>query len=185
MALTDNERKNRNIRIREKRLRQVEAQNKELKKRTSELENISKQYPPMILTLMKRLKRIDPWNSVAGMDPMNCAFISYYKLRQTLKLDNESLRIVVNTLHTWVEFKYDDKWWVFDPIAVNKLDLGYPIKLKSHADKEEYKDLSRNYYDMEKYLQRNDSKIKYTTDEAKIAAMEDTGLNSVLKLKYH
>jgi len=183
--MTDQERKNRAIRIRDRRLRELAKQNKELIKRTKELENISKRYPPLILTMLKRLKRIDPWNTVAGMNPYDCTVITYYKFRQVFKLSNEDLRIAVNALHSWVEFKYDDQWWIFDPIAVKNLDLGYPVKLKTHADKEEYTTLTRYYYQIEKFFEYYGDKIQYTEDEAKIRAMEDEGLHSVLKLKYY
>ena len=183
--MTDQERKNRVIRVRDKRLREMEIKNKELEKRTKELENISKRYPPLILTMLKRLKRIDPWNTVAGMDPLNCAFVTYYKLRQTLKFDDKLLRIVNNSIHTWVEFNYDDKWWIFDPVAVKNLDLGYPVKLKTHATKPEYLNLSRHYYNINQFFEEFESKLKFEKDEAKIAAMADEGLASVLHLKYH
>lgn len=183
--MTDQERKNRATRIREKRLRELEQQNKDLLKRQSELENISKRYPPLILTLLKKLKRIDPWNTVANMDPINCTFVTYFKLRQALKLNNDELRMTVNSKHAWVEFKYDDKWWIFDPIAIKNLNLGYPVKLKTHADKEEYLELSRYYYNCDEYFEKYEQKIDFTKDEAKIIAMEDGGLYSVFKINYH
>lgn len=183
--MTNQERKNRASKIREKRLKQLEIQNKELEKENKSLQNVSKQYPPLILTLLKKLKRIDPWNTVAGLTPINCALITYYKLKQTLKLKSDELRIASNPLHTWVEFNYNDKWWIFDPIAVSNLTLGYPVKQKSSTDKEEYLKLTQYYYNIQDYYDDYDNKIDYTQDEAKIAAMEDSGLRTVLKLNYH
>lgn len=183
--MTDQERKNRALRIRDKRLKDLEKQNKDLEKRHSELENIQSQYPPLIATMLKRLKRIDPWNSVAGMSSIDCSFVTYFKLRQSLKLDNDNLRIVVNPSHSWTEFKYDDKWWIFDPIAVKKLDLGYPIKLKNHADKEEYTKLSKYYLNIDDFIKDYNEKLSLDKDEAKIKAMEDKDLSSVVKLKYY
>lgn len=183
--MKDSERKRLSAQRRDKRLKFLEKQNSEISKRMKDLENISKQYPPMILTLLKRLKRIDPFTTVAAMEPIDCAVISFYKLRQVLKLGSEDLRIAVNPAHVWTEFKYDDKWWIFDPTAVKNLDLGHPVKQKNHASKTEYLELTRYYYDIKVFFEKFGNKLSYTVDEAKITAMEDQGLSSAIKLKYH
>lgn len=183
--MTDHERKARTAKIREKRLKEVELKNKQLEKENKDLQNVSKQYPPFILTLLKKLKRIDPFNTVCGLTPINCAIISYFKLRQTLKFDKENIRIQYNSRHCWVEFNYNDKWWVFDPKAVSNLKLGNPIKSKNHSDHDYYNFMSRSYTDINDFYEEFESKIDYTIDEAKIAAMQDSGLSTVLKINYH
>jgi len=139
-------------------------------------------YPELILTMSKRLKRIDPWNTVAGIDKYQSVLITHYKLKQ---FGIDELRIGANSLHAWNEFKYDDRWWIFDPVAVRVRKLGAAVKCKCDATEIEYVTLSKYFTDVDEYIDSYNEYLTLTKDECKIAAMEDEGLNSVLKIKYH
>jgi hypothetical protein len=153
------------------------------KKELEEFEKKKKQYPPLIMTISKRLERIDPWNSVARLSPWDCSYITYYKLKQFGF--SEGLRIVTTAQHAWVEFKFNNEWWIFDPTAVRKINLGDALKRKKYNQVEEYLDMQTVFDNVEDYVMRYDKKITYEPDEAKILAMSDDGLNSVLRIKYH
>lgn len=138
-------------------------------------------YPSFIATILKRSRRIDPWHGVASFEPLDCALITFFKLRQFGMSD---IRISNNTEHTWVEFKYNEEWWIFDPIAVRKLSLGEPLKRQKFNNVEIYNNLNRYFYDIDAYIENFESILEYDSDEAKIAAMKDSGLNSIFRIKY-
>jgi len=141
-----------------------------------------KSYPALILTMLKRVKYIEPNKTVAGMDPHQAALISYFKLKQG---GFENLKLGVSAMHAWVEFEYQEKWWIFDPVAVKKKELGLPIKRKLDTEEPQYSSLSRYYTDVDRYIEIYTNYIDLTKDECKIAAMEDPGLNQTLRINYH
>lgn len=155
---------------------------KKLKEKLAADRYTKKQYPPLILTMLKRLKRIDPWMGAISFDLEDSILIFYYKLKQR---DISPIRIAYNTQHKWVEFNYDDNWWVFDPHAVKKMEYGDPVKLKSNTFEEPYTGLTRYFKDLDSFIETFDYKITISKDEAKILAMKDEGLTSVLNIKYH
>lgn len=146
-----------------------------------EKEKIKKNYPPTILTMSKRIKTIDPWNTIVKLDKYDSALIVAYKLQQK---NLSETRIVVNNKHCWVEFNFAGVWYIFDVTAITNLELESPIKAKVEANHPFYKQLS-SYYNIDQFYDKFQHKISITKDEAKIEAMEDDGLNTVLFLKYH
>jgi hypothetical protein len=164
----------------------VAAKTKQLEKQLKDKEATERknknQYPPLIATLLKRLKRIDPWSGIASLDLHDSVLVSYFKLKQR---DISEVRIAVTPNHAWIEFNYDDKWWIFDPLAVKDLSLGDPVKQRLDAKEEKYKSLARYFDKIDEYIEKYDNKISLSKDEAKIEAMKDEGLSSVLKIKYH
>ena len=138
--------------------------------------------PEMISTINKRLKRIDPINSVAGLNPYDCAIVCFYKLKQ---FGAEDVRIYANASHAWAEFYYDDKWWIFDPVAVRRRKLGIPVKRKVDAELPEYTSMSIQYKTVSKFMEAFDSRCTMEIDEYKIYAMEEEGLQGALKINYH
>lgn len=155
---------------------------KELKEKEATERKNKNQYPPLISTLLKRLKRIDPWSGIASLDLYDSVLVSYFKLKQR---NIEKIRIASTPIHLWVEFFYDEKWWIFDPLAVKDLSLGDPVKQRIDAKEEKYKQLARYFDNIDDYLKKYDDKLTLTKDESKIEAMRDEGLSSVLKIKYH
>lgn len=137
-------------------------------------------YPQYISTLSKRIKRLDPSYGVQSMEYHDCAYIVYYKLKQSGFKD---LRIICTAKHAWVEFLYNDEWWIFDPIAIRELELGDPIKRKQYVKEDVYRMFARIFTDIGDYKDAYENRINYTEDEAKIAAMKDVGLNSTLRHK--
>ena len=177
-------RRNRELRhkqMEKERLNKIKMKEREEKQKVAaeaKANNPNRTYPPLILTMMKRLKRIDPWNTVAGMHHYQSALVTYYKLKQ---FGMEKLRISANNQHAWCEFDFDGIWWVFDPIAVRIMKLGSPVKKHSECIEQEYIILTRSYTDINDYIETFDEFINITKDEAKIIAMEDEGLLTVLK----
>lgn len=159
----------------------VKALKEKEKSEKLEKEKIKKDYPPTILTMSKRIKTIDPWNSIVKLDKYDSALIVAYKLQQKNLTET---RIAVNNKHCWVEFKFADVWYIFDITAITNLELESPIKAKIEANHSFYKQLS-SYYNIDDFYTRFENKLTLTKDEAKIEAMEDEGLNTVLFLKYH
>lgn len=172
---TKEQRRRENERIRREKARDEQKQ-------IAQLEKEKRTYPPLITTLSKRLERIDPWNSVAALNPWDCAYVTFYKLRQ-FGFD-QGLKIVSSATHAWVEFKFNDEWWIFDPLATKRVSLGAAVKRKKYTTEEEYNDMNRGYDDPGEYAKEFDRKISLTPDEAKIQAMEDKGLNTVLRINY-
>lgn len=140
-----------------------------------------KKYPELILTILKRLKRIDPWSGVANMDPKIGCLVSYYKLKQ---LAFTGLRLVTNNSHSWVEFKYNDVVWIFDPSTVRLRKLGFPIKKKKDAEEFEYTTLSFSFDNDTDYIEYFQNEIYLSKDELKILAMKDRGLQLITKINY-
>ena len=161
-------------RLRKTKLKEIERSEKEKVKQQNK-------YPSFINTLLKRLRRIDPWNNVASLNIINCVYITFYKLRQFGMLN---LRIAHNNTYTWIEFEYDGEWWTFEPIAVRLLKLGEPIKRVKYINNDIYNNLNRYFYDITDFETIFKEKLEYSSDEAKIEAMKDSGLNSVLRIKY-
>lgn len=137
-------------------------------------------YPDFINTLSKRIKRLDPSYGVQSMDYHNCTYVTYFKLKQSGFND---LKIICTNSHAWVEFLYNDEWWIFDPIAIRELKLGNPIKRKKFVSEDEYKTFGRIFSQIEYYENAYGDKLHFDRDEAKIAAMKDIGLNNVLRHK--
>lgn len=140
-------------------------------------------YPDTVLTILKRLKRIDPWKGACLLDSWNCALITWYKLKQS---EIEPLRIRSSARGAWVEFQYEGSWWIFDPQAVKSPGLlGEPIKRSAEAKEEYYRSMVRSYSTIEEFQRGMEKRLRFSLDEAKIAAMEDYHLSTVLKLNYH
>lgn len=158
--------------------RKAAAEGKEMEKKSQPRYT----YPEVILTILKRTKRIDPNRTVAAMDHYQAALVSYYKLKQA---GFDKLKIGANSIHAWVEFEYDRKWWIFDPVAVRKRNLGLPVKKKSDTTEVEYSTLTRYFNTVSDYLDVYGKEIDLSPDECKIAAMEDEGLHSALTINYH
>ena len=163
--------------LKDKKQKEIQYQ-KELEQK----ELFYKKYPEFILTILKRLKRIDPWNGVANIDHKISCIVSYFKLKQ---LSFKNLRILTNSIHSWVEFEYNDSMWIFDPIAVRNRNLGLPIKRKNDGDVIEYKTLSKSYTNINTYYEDNESDMYLSIDELKILAMKDIGLQLLNKINYH
>ena len=155
---------------------------KEAEKEELKLNKPENSFPPLILTMRKRLARIDPWNGVASMDSKQSVEVVYYKLRQ---IGMDKIRIVANNIHTWLEFNYDDTWWICDIVAVRKRMLGSPIKKKTDADQPEYTTFSRSFNTMDEYLDVYGADLYLDKDECKILAMKDLGLSAISKINYH
>lgn len=139
-------------------------------------------YPEFILTLNKRLKRIDPFYGVSAMNFKESVVVSYFKLKQLGIKEN---RISVNNSHAWLEFKYNDVWWIFDPIAVNNKKLGDPVKKKIEGIEYQYKALSTYYDSIDDYIDKYEDDILLQKDEYKILAMKDKGLSTLNNINYH
>lgn len=185
--LNKSELRKRNKQLRHKLVMKVREENnrkkqKALREKETQLLKVKSNYPEFILTLNKRLKRIDPWDGVAAMNYKESVVVSYFKLKQ-LKIDN--IKIGINNVHGWLEFKYNDVWWIFDPIAVKNKKLGDPIKKKSEGIEYEYKTLSKYYESYNDYKEDYENDLLLTTDEYKILAMKDTGLNTLNNINYH
>ena len=155
---------------------------KELKDKFAMERHTKGNYPPLISTFLKRLRRIDPWSGALSMEIYDSILIFYYKLKQR---EISPLRIAHNNKHTWVEFMYDDKWWIFDPHAIRNLAYGDPIKMRDDAQEPVYSILTRYYDDIDVFIDKFDAGITISKDEAKILAMKDENLSSVMKIKYH
>lgn len=154
-------------------------QKKKLKeKEEADKEKQNNTYPTFINSLNKSAQRVDANVGITKLDPFNAAFISYFKLRQ---VGLEEIRIVTVATYAWTEFKYDDEWWIFDPLTLKNIKLGDPLKRKKFIKEEPYTNFSRTFSDMDKFLSIYDYKIEYTKDEAKIAAMKDTVLFKIFK----
>lgn len=164
--------------IAKRKKQEIEKKQKELEK-----EKINKviKHPDLVLTMLKRLRRISPWSDIVNMSPYQTALICYYKLKQ---MGIKDLKIAANSLHAWVEFQYDNRWWTFDPIAVKKTNLEEPIKNKLLATQIEYTTLTMYFNNIDDYLSFYEDNIDISKDEAKIIAMEDEALNTV-KINYH
>lgn len=163
--------------------REMERKKRQEDKDAEKLAKERATYPPTVLTLAKRIKRMDPWNTVVQMDPTDACVVVYYKLKQR-GIHTENLRIAVNVKHCWVEFKFADRWYIIDVKSILQPDLGQPLKEKTTANHSFYTNLTR-YYDIDDFFKSYGHRIEYTKDEAKIIAMEDEGLNSAIKVIYH
>ena len=141
----------------------------------------NEKYPPTISTMVKRIKRIDPWNTVVSMSPYDSALIVYFKFKQK---GLENVRMATTHSHAWVEFEFDNNWYIIDVSAVNNKELGEPIKFKRDVDSPVYKNLVRYFDDVDSYIETYDDKLSFEKDEAKIEAMNDQGLNTFLIIKY-
>jgi hypothetical protein len=150
------------------------------KQREEDLKSKTK-YPDVILTMMKRLRRISPWSPVVSMNPYQASLIAFFKLKQ---LGIKECRFSANAMHSWVEFKYDDRWWTFDLIAVRETHLGDPIKSILIANEDEYKALTAHYDLPYDFIEKYHEHISITIDDAKIIAMEDDSLNTI-RINYH
>jgi hypothetical protein len=160
--------------------------NTETEKNNSEKnsqEELQKQvkYPDIVLTMLKRLRRISPWSDIVTMSSYQSALISYFKLKQ---LGMKEIKLAANAIHAWVEFSYDNRWWTFDPAAIKNTALGQPIKSKLLATEIEYTTLTRYFEKPSDFFSYYETSIDITIDDAKIIAMEDDALNSI-KLNYH
>lgn len=173
---TREQRRRENERIRREKIREENKKNAEFEKS----KNI---YPPLISTIAKRLERIDPWNSVASLNPWDCAYVTFYKLKQFGF--SEGLKLISTSRHAWVEFKFNDEWWIFDPLATRRVSLGAALKRKKYVTQEEYLEMNMEFENIDDYVNQYSRKLTLTPDEAKIQAMSDDGLNSVLRIKYH
>lgn len=120
-------------RTREQRRREIKRRQRDkLKAELKAKEKKQKErynFPPFIKTLSNRLSRLDPWTGITKLDSWNCSLITYYKLKQ---YGVDELRFSVTQGRAWVEFKYNDEWWIFDPTAVSNKDLGPPIKREKY-----------------------------------------------------
>ena len=154
----------------------------EMEERGERKKMLHPDYPEAILTMLKRLKRIDPWKGVAVLDPYNAAVVVYYKLRQN---GIEPLRFKSSAKHAWVEFKYDGKWWIFDPLAVRLSSLGEPIKRSIEAKEDAYRGISRTFDTLKEFYDTFERKIHLSHDEAKVTAQGDYHLGTVIKMNYH
>lgn len=163
--------------------KKLEKQKKETDRLQQKIDKEKSQYPPTILTLAKRVKRMDPWNTVVRMDTYDACMVVYYKLKQR-GIDSDDLRIAINNKHAWVEFRFADRWYIIDVKAILNPEYGTPIKEKSSADYNFYKLLTR-FYTIDEFYKNYSHKIEFTKDEAKVLAMEDEGLNSAIKVIYH
>jgi len=170
------------LRARQQKVKALKKAGQDNLKKAEKLKDPKYSYPEVILTILKRLKRIDPNRTVAGMDPHQAALISFFKLKQS---GFKELRIGSNSIHAWVEFEYDKKWWIFDPVAVKDRSLGLPVKKKSDTEEIQYSTLSRYYSNVDDYIETWNNSIDYTKDECKIAAMDDPGLQQALNISYH
>jgi len=164
--------------VRKKELVRKEKEAKEQEK----LNDPKYTYPEFILTLQKRLKRVDPWNGVINMKTKQMVLVIYFKLKQ---MGISNLKIVSNNIHSWIEFEYFDRWWIFDLLAVRDKSLGDPIKKKGNENHSTYTSFSRVYTSMDRYIEDFEDEIYIDKDEAKILAMEDAGLNTIGKINYH
>ena len=160
-----------------KKFKQQESERKEKEKHL-------KTVPPNIGTMIKRVSRINDHDGVVMLNPYDSNLVIYFKLRQK-KYKADDIRILVNAKHSWVEFKFDKRWYIFDIQAKRKTELGIPIQAKDLATAEIYKMMSQTYSDIDEYMEKFDDKITMTKEEAMRYAMEDEGLNSVMIMKYH
>jgi hypothetical protein len=155
---------------------------KDLKNKFAAERRTKGEYPPLISTMLKRLKRIDPWMGAIAMNKYDAILIFFFKLKQR---DISPLRIAKNNKHMWVEFTYDEKWWIFDPYAVKNLDYGDPVKQRIDATEEIYTMMTQYYTSIDDFMDRYSEDITISKDEARILAMKDENLSSVLQIKYH
>jgi len=162
--------------VREKKI--VDATNKKL---ALEASKSYTKYPPLVLTMLKRIRRISPFQGIASLDPYEATLITFYKLKQN---NINEIRIGANAAHAWCEFKFDDDWYILDPVAVRDSSLGQTVKKVSEANSR-YTQMSRYYESIESYYEDFSGKISYDYDEAMIYAMEDIGLTSIMNLNYH
>ena len=161
--------------------KEAEKALKEKEKAEAEANKPEKNFPDLILTMRKRLARIDPWNGVASMDAKQGVMITYYKLRQ---IGMEKIRIVANSAHAWCEFEYDDKWWILDLASLRKKHLGQPLIKKSEAEAPEYTTMSRSYKSIDDYLEEYGKDTYLDKDDCKILAMKDAGMHCISRLNY-
>lgn len=144
-------------------------------------EKNSQKYPPTISTMVKRIKRMDPWNTVVSMSCYDSSMIVYFKLKQK---GLEDVKIVTTSKHSWVEFEFSNHWYIIDVSAVKNKELGEPIKHVDDANNVMYKQLKSVYTNIDDYIEDFDDELSYDKDEAKIEAMQDSGLNTFLIIKY-
>ena len=171
--------------INKKRLEKIKSRKKYIQqKQKEETEKIynREKYPPTIRTMIKRIKRIDPWNTVASLNHLDSSLVVYYKLKQK---GIENVRIVKAPNHSWVEFQFNENWYILDVKAVQDTSLGDPIKLKNEVTNPVYNTLSRYYEDVDEFYSRFENDFSLEKEEAQIEAMEDEGLNTFLIIKYH
>lgn len=160
-----------------------DKKHKEEKKKEDEKLKQFKIYPPIIANMLKKAKRIDPWHGICTLNPYDVAIIVYYKLFQK---GIDDIKLVNSSNHCWVEFKFSNKWYIFDVLAVKNTKYGQPIKDKYDPDNYDvYKELVRTYDSVEKFIEDYDEKITFTSEEAKIYAQKDDSLNTILNINYH
>lgn len=181
MRLTKEERSKKVQKIRERKYKEDLRLNKKQEFLKYKQKN-SEKYPPTITTMMKRIKRIDPWTTVVSMSPFDSSMIVYFKLKQK-GIDN--VKIITTSKHSWVEFEFSDNWYIIDVSAVKNKELGEPIKhVNDIYNNTVYKQLKSTYTDIDDYIDDFGDKLSYDKDESKIEAMQDTGLNTFLIIKY-
>jgi hypothetical protein len=181
MKLTKEERSKKVQKLREKRHKEsIRLKKKEDFLKIKEYNSLK--YPPTITTMIKRIKRMDPWNTVVSMNNYDSSMIVFFKLKQK-GIDN--VRIITTNNHSWVEFEFSDNWYIIDVSAIKNKEYGEPIKHVNDVKNEVYKKLKSTYTDIDDYIQNYEDKLSYDKDEAKIEAMQDSGLNTFLIIKYY
>lgn len=168
--------------LKEKKLREEERNVKKAEQEKRERDNeLHASFPPAVLTILKRLKRIDPWEGVVNMNPWDCALTVFYKMRQSGMVD---LRIKSTISHAWVEFRHTGNWYIFDPKAIQNTEYGEPVQQVGNST-DQYSSLGKSYDKAADFYESHEDKFEITQDMARIAAMEDYGLNTVLKMNYY
>jgi len=166
---------------REQRRRENERIRREKeRKEKKELEEVEKEkleFPFLISSLYRKLKRMDLKSSILKMNPWECAYVCYYGLHRLPFCDER--KVVVSNRHAWVEFKFNDEWWIFDPLAIIDNELKEPLRRRKYTNIDIYNSLRSEFDDIKAFKSIYDNKISLTEDEAKIAAMEDRLLNSL------
>jgi len=142
------------------------------------------EYPDTLSTILKRLRRIDPWKSaITAENPFLSALMMFYKMRQS---EIKEIRLATVSYHAWTEMFFENQWWIIDPIAVRKTEYGIPLKPKSITQEKVYLELKKYFVDADEYFQEytERGKIDLEIDEIKIAAQEDKFMSNVFKINH-